>query len=144
MDSQKNIELTRRLFDEVYSKGNLSACDNLLAPNIKLHDPARPHQREGLAAFKELEKTYTQAFPNKKAKIDEIWAAEDKVIARWTCQGVHKGELEGIAPTNQEFKITGISIYRYNNGKITEIWQNWDRLGLLEQIGEIQPAHALH
>lgn len=142
--SSQNINLVRRLFDEVYTKGNFALLDELMAPNIKLYDPARPQHREGLQAFKEVERIYKQAFPTKKLKIDDIFASEDKVVARWTCQGTHKGELEGISPTNRDFKISGITIYRFTNGKIVEIWQTWDRLGLLEQLGEIEPATALH
>lgn len=143
-DTQKNVTQTKKLFEDVFSKGNISALDSILASNIKLNDPARPHDKEGIANIKELEQTYNTAFPNKKVHIDELIPAEDKVIVRWTASAVHKGELEGISPTNKSIKISGISIYRFQNGKIIEITQQWDRLGLLEQIGEIQPAAALH
>lgn len=142
--AQQNIALTRKLFDEVFNKENLAACDELFAANVKFIDPAKPHLKAGVAAVKEMETTYCKAFPKKKIKIDDIFAAEDRVVVRWTCQGVQKGELQGIAASNKPFTITGISIYRFANGKITEVCQNWDRLALLEQIGEISPALALH
>lgn len=142
-NNQQNISQTKKIFEEAFNKANFNLLDELVVNNVRLHDAAN-HHREGLKAFKDTEATYHRAFPNKKTKIDDIISADDKVIVRWTAQGVHKGELEGIAPTNKEVKISGISIYRFANGKVTEIWQSWDRLGLLEQIGEIQPAHALH
>jgi len=40
----------------------------------------------------------------------------------------------GIAPTDQPVYVTGISILRASNGKMVEGWQNWDMLGLMEQI----------
>ncbi len=144
MDNPQNINQTKKLFEEIYNKGNLTMLDGLVANNVRLNDPATRQQKEGLKALKDTEASYIRAFPNKKVKIEDIMSSEDKVIVRWTCQGVHKGELQGISPTNKEFKISGISIYRFANGKVTEIWQSWDRLGLLEQIGEIQPALALH
>lgn len=143
-NAQNNIMLTRKLFDELFNKDNLSVCDQLMSTNLKLVDPAQSHIKTGLPAYKEVETSYLKAFPKKKVKIDDIFAAEDKVVVRWTCQGVHKGELQGIAPTNKSFTITGISIYRFANNKITEIYQNWDRLSLFEQIGEVAPALALH
>lgn len=144
MKSSQNISQTKGLFEEVLNKGNIAACHDFIADQVKLHDPAAPHHNEGIEAFKELERSYKQAFPKKKVRIDDIFAINDKVVVRWTCQGIHQGELQGIAATDSDVKISGISIYRFENGKITDIWQEWDRLGLLEEIGEIQPLHALH
>lgn len=140
-----NNQQLKRLFDEVYTKGNLAVLKEICSPKIKLHDPAAPNFKGGIEELKERETMYKNAFPNKELKIDELlMAGDDKVIVRWTCKGTHKGELQGMAPTNKNFQITGISIYKLENGKITEIWQNWDRLGLLEQLGEIHPTVALH
>lgn len=141
---QQSISLIRRYFEELFNKGNLDICDELLAQNLKITDPARTSINSGSDAYKKLQRMYQEAFPNRKVKIDDILAANDKVVVRWTLQATHKGNLDDISATNKPVKITGISIYRLANGKISEIWQNWDRLSLLEQIGEIQPAHALH
>lgn len=37
-------------------------------------------------------------------------------------------------PTHKTLKTSGISIARIADGKIVEGWQNWDMLGLMEQI----------
>jgi steroid delta-isomerase-like uncharacterized protein len=138
------ITLVKRLFDEVFSKGNLKVADEIVAENVKVNDPASSHFRGGLSEFKQIEAKYDKAFPHKTCKIDDIFAIDDKVVVRWTAQGTHKGDFQGVSPTNSNFKISGISIYRFSNGKIVEIYQEWDRLGLLEQIGEVQPVAALH
>lgn len=142
--TQSYLPLVRRLFDEVFNKGNVSVLDEFFSSNVKLHDPAHMHKNTGLSSLKEIETSYIKAFPNKKVKIDDIFLAEDKVVVRWTCTGVQKGPLQDIAASNKPFTMSGISIYTFANGKIAEIYQNWDRLALLEQIGEIQPAMALH
>lgn len=146
MDTQQMLKNVRRLFEDVYSKGNIKVCDELCDTNLKLNDAAvASHFKPGVAFFKQCESEYFKAFPNKRAKIDDIFAVDDKVVVRWTCTGKHEGELQGISPTHKNFNINGISIYRFgSNGKITEVWQTWDRLNLLEQLGIIQPAHALH
>lgn len=144
MASQQNISLVKRLFDEFFNKGNASIADQFFTNDVKLNDPAAAHFRGGLQGYKELENIYRQAFPNKNTKIDDIFATEDRVIVRWTTQGTQKGDLEGIAPTGKNCKICGISIYKFMNGKISEIYQSWDRLGLLEQIGAVEQTAALH
>lgn len=140
-NSQQYINQIRSLFEEVYNKGNLSFCDNLFDSKLKINDPNASH-KEGLKNFKEMETLYKKAFPNKKAKIDSISATDNEVIVCWTCNGTHKGEFRGLSPTNKEFKISGISIYHFTNGKVTEIRQVWDVLGLLEQLGAVH--HLVH
>lgn len=142
--TQQSLTLIKRLFDEVYTKGNLNLIDELIASDVRRHDPARTQHETGIQSFKEMERIYKQAFPNKKLKIDDIMAVDDKVVVHWTLTGTHKGDLEGIPATNRDFKVTGITMYRLANGKVTELWQSWDRLGLLEQIGEVERASALH
>lgn len=144
MNNQEHINLVKRFFEELYNKGNLSAIDEFVASSLTVHDQALPNHREGLKEYKETQNHYKKAFPNRKTKIEDIFASDDKVAVRWSLQATHKGDLKDISATNRDIKITGLSYYTLKNGKITEIHQQWDRLGLLEQIGEIQPAIALH
>ena len=55
--------------------------------------------------------------------------------ARWACQGTHKGDLGGIAPTGKQFTISGVTVARFADGTMTEDWVNWDALGLMQQLG---------
>lgn len=137
---QENINLVRKLFD-FFNKNdinNLSGFDTVLSADVQLHDTAMKNAKSNLQAYKQAEKGYIEAFPNKVSKIDNVFAMEDQVVVRWTVTGTNKGQYQGNAPTNNDFKISGISIYRIANNKITEIWQVWDRYGLLEQLGIIQ------
>lgn len=64
-------------------------------------------------------------------------------MIRWTASGTHKGDLLGVLATGRPIKITGIDIFRVQDGKLAELWQNWDQLQMLQQIGavpESQPA----
>jgi steroid delta-isomerase-like uncharacterized protein len=64
-------------------------------------------------------------------------------VIRWTASGTHKGDLLGVPATGRPIKITGIDIFRVQDGKLAELWQNWDQLQMLQQIGavpESQPA----
>ena len=57
---------------------------------------------------------------------------------RWTQRGTHIGKMMGIEPTNEEVTITGISISRFEDGKIAEEWQVVNILGMLMQLGVVQ------
>jgi hypothetical protein len=56
-----------------------------------------------------------------------------KVVTRWT----HRGEFRGIAPTGDELEITGIGIFRFSEGKVVESWDNFDQLGMMQQLGVV-------
>jgi predicted ester cyclase len=47
----------------------------------------------------------------------------------------HSGDFAGAPATGKRVTVHGISIMRFEGGKIAEAWDNWDQLGLLTQIG---------
>lgn len=137
MTIQKNIHIIRRLFDEQVNRDDLSHYEEFFSKNVILHGPASNQKIHGLAELRKIDASYAHAYPEKKFSIEEILGYGDRVMVRWVCRGKHKGKFKGIHPKNPHFTIAGFSIYRITKGKIVEIWQHWDRLGLLEQIGEV-------
>jgi predicted ester cyclase len=57
------------------------------------------------------------------------------VVTRWTAHGTHQGELLGIPATEKQAVVTGIAINRFAEDKIVEAWNNWDGLGMMQQLG---------
>jgi steroid delta-isomerase-like uncharacterized protein len=140
--SEENAAASRRLLEEGFSKGNLDAADELIAEGAVNHDPAdTPELRalRGPAAFRQTVKMYRAAFPDLHLTVEDTVSDGDKVVLRWRCEGTHRGELAGLAPTGVKAVVTGISIDRYVNGKIAEVWTQWDNLGLARQIGAAPP-----
>ena len=76
----------------------------------------------------------SSAFSEFHVAIDDTLVDGDKICVRWTCTAKHTGGGLGIAPTGVTIHVTGISILRAANGKLVEGWQNWDMLGMMEQI----------
>jgi steroid delta-isomerase-like uncharacterized protein len=141
--SEQNKTVVRRLFDELWNKGNLQVADQLIAPNYMDHDPSSPDFGKGPESEKKRVTHYRTAFQDLRLSIEDLLAEGETVVARWTCRGVHKGELNGIAPTGKQFAITGVTIVRFSNGKIVEGFVNWDALGLMRQLGVVpEPAKA--
>ena len=67
---------------------------------------------------------------------DEIVAGET-FVTRWTATGTHKGDLQGFRATGKTFTVTGITVARLRDGKFVESWNNWDTLGMLQQLGAV-------
>ena len=78
-----------------------------------------------------------EAFPNLNVTLEDEIAEDGKVVTRWTIRGTpHQGELMGIAPTEKQIELKGITIYRIEaDKKIAEEWERYDNLGLMQQLG---------
>ena len=75
--------------------------------------------------------------------VDEQIAEGDSRRDPWTGRGTHTGELAGIAPTGKDVTVSGLTISRFEGGKVVEEWTTWDTLGMLVQLGAIpEPARA--
>ena len=135
--SEVNKTIVRRLFEEVWNKGDLSVADELFAPNYAHHDPSTPDVGRGPESEKKRATLYRTAFPDLRLTIEDIIAEGETVMARWFCRGTHNGDLSGIAPTGKQFNISGVSIARFTGGKMVEGWVNWDALGLMQQLGVV-------
>jgi len=135
--SEQNKTNVRRLFEEVWNKGYVPVADELFAPTYAHHDSSTPDVGRGPESEKKRVTLYRTAFPDVRFTIEDMLAEGETVVARWSCRGTHKGELNGIAPTGKQFNINGISIARFTNGKMFEGFVNWDALGLMQQLGVV-------
>ena len=135
--SEGNKNLVRRLFEEVWNKGNLQVTDDLFTPNYAHHDSSTPDVGRGPEGERKRATLYRTAFPDLRLTVEEIIAEGETVVARWSCRGTHKGDLTGIAPTGKQVNITGVSIARFTNGKMSEGFVNWDALNLMQQLGVV-------
>ena len=136
--SEENKVLTRRSW-EIVTEGSLDTLEDALAEvyadDIILHES--DEDVRGIEGLKQFVSMIRSAIPDLRITLEEDIAEEDKVVSRWRAQGTHQGELMGIAPTGNQVIITGITIHRIEEGKIVEEWENWDALGLMQQIGAI-------
>ncbi len=135
--SESNKAIVRRVFEELWNKGNLSLADQLFTPNYTDHDSSTPDFGHGPESEKKRVTLYRTAFPDLRLTIEDIIAEGETVMARWSCRGTHKGDLSGIAATEKQFTISGMTVARLVNGKIAEAYVNWDALGLMQQLGVV-------
>ena len=135
--SERNTNAVRRLFDEVWTKGNQVVVDELFAQNYTHHDPSTADLGQGPQSEKRRVTLYRTAFPDLRFTIEDVIAEGETVVARFSAQGTHKGNLNEIAPTGKKLNITGVTICRFENGKIVEGYVNWDALGMMQQLGVV-------
>jgi steroid delta-isomerase-like uncharacterized protein len=81
----------------------------------------------------------TNAFPDLHHEIVDMIAEGDKVAVRLNVTGTHKGEFQGIAPTDKKLSFDEMGFITIIDGKITEGWISADTMRLMQQIGGIPP-----
>jgi len=142
--SQENIATSRRFIEEAFNQGNLDVIDELSGDGFVDHDPMMGDQ--DVDAVKQTIGTYRDAFPDIHITIEDIFDAGDKVVYRWTGQGTFENEMMGLQPTHEQGDpVKGITIDRYEGGKVVETWTQWDTLTFMRDIGAIPeqaPASA--
>ena len=134
--SEANKASVRRLMNEVWNQGKMEVVDELLDTNYINHDTQAPGVNNS-QAFKGLVDTYRTAFPDLNFDIEDILTDGEKVITRWRSTGTQLGDLPDVPATGRRVDVTGISITRFEQGKIAEDWANWDTVGMLKQLGVI-------
>lgn len=131
-----NKTVVRRLFDEVFTAGELAVVDELLAADYVGYDPPNaPEAMHGVAAMKQVAERMAHAFTGRRYIVNELIAEGDLVAARVTLEATHIGPFLGTSPTGRSVAITGTITYQLADGKIVASWGNWDNLGLLRQLG---------
>lgn len=139
-------ELTRRGLEIAFNQGDFSGVREMTAPDAMTHDPSMPqHLQEmrGPEPFVQQVSKYRVAFPDLRFSVDDIIVEGDRVAVRWSAEGTHRGELQGLAPTGVRASTTGISINRWEGGKVVESWVAWDNLGLARQLGAAPPEGSI-
>ena len=128
--------IVRRFLEEPW-KGNWDVIDEYVAPTYIGHDPSLPELIRGPDGARANFQMYLDAFTDAHIKVDDQIAEGGKVATRWTGQGTHTGEMNGIAPTGKEVTVSGLTISRLEGGKIVEEFQNWDTFGMMQQLGAV-------
>lgn len=131
-------QIARRWFQEVWNEGKLETIGELSAPGAFGHGVSMA-SAEPVAVpdgFRDYVVQLRSAFPDLRIDIEDAIAEGDLVCVRCTCRGTHSGEgLMNLSPTGRSFEITGITILRIESGRIVEGWNNYDFLGMFEQLG---------
>jgi steroid delta-isomerase-like uncharacterized protein len=130
--SEQNKRLARRWFEDLFSRGNLDAANEILSAEFVDHLPRE--QERGIEELKHYVTIYRTAFPDIQDTVEEIVAEADKVVVRWRSRGTHQGEFLGVAPTGRHVTFTGMRLFRIAENKIAESWVNIDERGLQEQL----------
>lgn len=139
--SRENVAAASRVIEEGFNRGNLDVIDEVCREDFVDHDPLMgDSDKEGI---KQSIAAYREAFPDLEITIEEVFAAGDRVVMRWTGNGTFKNPMMGQQPTGEKGEpIKGIGIDRFEDGKIAESWGQWDTMQFMRNIGAVPEGAA--
>src|SRR5215469_452762 len=135
---EANKQRSRRLYEEIFGKGNYAAADDLMAAGIVNHGPGSPPVL-GTEGIKRQAALLRTAIPELRVTLNDQFGHNDRVVSRWTGSGTHSGPLElptgTVEGTGSSISFDEIRIDRHASGQIVESWWIPDRLTLWQQFG---------
>lgn len=138
---EENKEIVYQLND--VWQGDLEIVDGLVAEDYTNHNPIVPDAPPGPEGFKQNVSALLTAFPDINWTIEDVIAEDDTVVFRATGHGTHEGELMGVEPTGREVTLSGIVIFRIDDGQVVERWAQFDTIGMLRQLGALTDPSEL-
>ena len=127
-------------FTAATNAADWEAFNQLLTDDFTRHCQATPdvhiNSRE---AFIKLQESFLSSMPDQKVMVEMLIAEGDKVAAYATYSGTLTGPMGNFPATGKSAESKFITIFRIEEGKIAEVWVEWDNLAMLTQLGLFPP-----
>jgi steroid delta-isomerase-like uncharacterized protein len=126
--------LIRRYYDELWNQWRLELADVLLAPDVTFRGSLAV-EVAGIAGFKGYVRLVQTAFPDFHNTVEELVVEDDRVVARLTYRGTHRGPLFDLAATGRRVSYAGIALFRITGGRIASGFVVGDTGRLRQELG---------
>jgi len=135
MGVAENKALIRRFYEQVWDQGNVRVAHEIFHEDYVRHDLRPSAAPPGPAGQARVAEDFRRAFPDLRFSVDLILAEGDLVAARWTATGTNLGTWGQVQPTGRFVEFSGVNFFRFRGGKVAELWNHRDDLGLASQVG---------
>ena len=124
--TEENKMIARRVY-EIISTGDFDRAGEIVDPDAPDNEllPGDPPARL-IETFRDTFTEAREAFPDLSVAVEDVVAEGDRVAARVTMRGTHRGEFQGIAPTGKRVEVKAIDMFRISDGRIVEHWGHAD------------------
>lgn len=124
-----------RIWIESLNRGNVSAAEDVFAPDCVVHMTGVAEPVRGIGPWKDLVGGLLRAFPDIHFTVEDQLIQGDRVAFRWRATGTHTGPLGAAPPTGKTVVLDGLIMDRMTDGKVRERWEQWDQPLMLQQLG---------
>jgi steroid delta-isomerase-like uncharacterized protein len=140
MSTEKNKQLSRRWFEEVWNRRRDEAIDELFAADGIAHglEPMELAALPGPEPFRVFWKRFCGAFPDLYVTVEDVIAEGEKTAVRISFRGTHRGDHLGVPATGKPMTSTAMTLIHWRNGQVIEAWNEFDALGIFLQAGVVE------
>jgi len=115
-----------------------ATLDALVADDVVRHSRTYGQtQLRGRKQLVEFLKSEAMTFPDARQKILYLVAEEDRVAAALQFNGTQKGPMGPFPASGRRIQANFLAMFRLEDGRIAEVWVEWDNLSVLLQLGHL-------
>ena len=91
-------------------------------------------EKKGHKGFAEYVDMVHEALGDYRCIVEELIAESDKVFAKMTFTGIHRGEFMGYSPTQKQISWNGCALFTFRADKIGDVWVLGDLKSIETQL----------
>jgi len=144
MSVEQNKAMATRFFEELLDNENFGILNDLFTEDCLFHRGDLTEPARGIAGIRSIVEKRIQLYRDFRTTIHQMIGEGDLVATRETHKGIHRGQFPTPIGT---FDVTGRPIewtsqvfFRFEDGKISEMWVARDELGILRSLGIVLEA----
>ncbi len=129
----EELEANKALVGRTYAEwwdanGNVESVDEMVRPDFIGHlDGGKVRDIESL---RHDIRTYQAGLGGLYEVVEDMVAEGDRVVVRYSLYGTHTGDFYGAAPTGKAVHVSGIEIFRIEDGMLAEFWHFGEAIDL--------------
>lgn len=145
VSDERQLEANKNLVREFAARidaGDWEALDELVTKDIRRHSRATTARPEisSREEFKQHEQARNTPWPDGRVTYEMMLAEGNMVAAYATFTGTNNGPLGQFSATGRPVETKFLAMFRIEEGKIAEIWVEWDNIAVLSQLGLYPPT----
>ncbi len=122
------------LFAEIMNSHDARRFAELVSEHYVNHNPFVASGRAGLVAFMEH---WFETLSDTQVTVEDAFAVGDRVVGRYTYRARHTGPFTGVPASGAEITMRSIDIWRFENDRFVEHWDELNTLEIFQQMGAV-------
>jgi len=123
-----------RWYDQLWNNANEDAIDELMDESAIIHGLETDGAKKGPQAFKPFYHNFRQGFPSVTIKLEPIFSTGEFEAAHCVVSAETRD--------GKKVNFTGLSIAKFNNGKLVEGWNAFDFHTMQKQLEDTMASHS--
>ena len=138
-EENNNVQVVKDMIAAVNNR-NLDVLDAYISQDIIRHSGATPNVKvSNIDEFRDFLKSDFAVASDSVQELDIIFGSGEYVALRARYIATQTGPMGPFPASGKKMILPFMAILRFSDGKIAEMWVEWDNLNALTQLGHFPP-----